>query len=393
MRGKEMLDAVGYVDSEWIEKGETSMKKNSMKQWVAIAACVCLILGGVVWYRSRLPQYATEMLSLSDLDISMGYEEYRAYDIEELRRENPLDGTTVKALSVYRNTISYDERQYPYGQDLEAMKTYLLTLAEKFGLASEELEIFDNAPDEGQMLGLQMEFASRGLDVPEYYTLPYTVYVETETVRIEVSADMSANIRFMDGVSLPESYCFTNTSTPDELIAAGEYLWSLYGDIIGYEDPQVCVIGGDYSTNGTQSYVLSFYEGSCDKAEKLENYSLNRVEFLPDENGKLKFIRIYSDEALEKIGLYPIISEEKAREQLLDGQYYTSVTEEFPGESAVMRCELVYRTGGKDKILMPFYRFYVLLEDAPGADLYPEGMQAYGAYYVPAVDPAYLETE
>ena len=101
-------------------------------------------------------------------------------------------------------------------------------------------------------------------------------------------------------------------------------------------------------------------------------------------------IRIYNDMAVEKIGLYPLISEEEALELLLNGEYYTTVIEDFPGEEAVVRCELMYRAGSKDKILMPFYRFYVYLENAPGSDLYPDGMKIYGAYYVPAIEPAYL---
>ena len=53
--------------------------------------------------------------------------------------------------------------------------------------------------------------------------------------------------------------------------------------------------------------------------------------------------------------------------------------------------ELIYRAGSKDKIMMPFYRFYVYLENAPRSPLLPEKMKIYGAYYVPAVDPVYLE--
>lgn len=40
---------------------------------------------------------------------------------------------------------------------------------------------------------------------------------------------------------------------------------------------------------------------------------------------------------------------------------------------------------------MPFYRFYVYLENAPRSPLLPKEMKIYGAYYVPAIDPAYLK--
>jgi len=164
-----------------------------------------------------------------------------------------------------------------------------------------------------------------------------------------------------------------------------EYLWEQYGELIGYENPQIHIDGGNYNIDGNRQYRLSFYDGERDKIENFENYSFNHTEFTPN------MIRIYGDMALEKIGLYPIISEEEAMQLLLDGKYYTNVMEEFPGETAVERCEIVYRTGGYDKVLMPFYRFYVYLENAPGMQLYPEGMKTYGAYYVPAIDSDYLE--
>ena len=275
MRGKEMLEAVGYVDENLIVKGEKKKKSFPWKRWTAIAASICLVLGGALIYRHNLPQYATEILSVSDTDIGMGYEGYQAYDVSEIRRDNPTDGVKIKALNAYRNTISYDERLYPYGQDLDAMKEYLLVLAEKFGLDTTSLEIYDNAPGEGQMQGLIMEFASRGLEVPEYYSLPYELWVKTEDMQITVDADMTATIHFADGIPLPEQYRLDYDSTPEELTAVSEYLWEQYGNIIGYEDPTLCIDGGNYSTDGTQRYTLSFYEGSRDKVVNFKNYSFN----------------------------------------------------------------------------------------------------------------------
>lgn len=385
MRGKEMLDAVGYVSPTLIEKGEAKTKKGHWKQWTAIAASICLILGGALLYQYSLPQYATEILSVSDTDIGMGYEAYQLYDISEIRRDNPTDGMKIKALNAYRNTISYDERLYPSGQDLDAMKEYLLSLAEKFGLETESLEVMDNTPGEGQMQGLIMEFASRGLEVPEYYTNPTRLWIRTDEMEISVEHDMTATISFTEGIPVPNTYHFDYYSTPEELTAVSEYLWNEYGDIIGYENPMLCIDGGNYNIDGNRSYKLSFYDGSKNKVENFENYSFNRTEFSPN------IIRIYSNQSVEKIGLYPIISEAEALQLLLDGQYYTNVMEEFPGEAAVERSELIYRAGSKDEILIPYYRFYVYIEDASGMHLYPEGMKTYGAYYVPAVDPDYIE--
>lgn len=388
MRGEEMLEAVGYIDTDLIKKGEKTMKKFRWRRWTAAAACAALICGGVLVYRRSLPQYAEEMLSVSDFAVGgMGSEIYWAYSVDELRRDNPTDGEEIRALPAYRNTVSWDERERPFGQDLEAMEEYLLSLAEKFGLDVDSLEIQNNAPDEGEMMGLTMEFASRGLEAPEYYSLPYRLWVKTEELKIEVDANMTATITFTDGIPVPEEYRLDYDSTPEELLAVSSYLWERYGEQIGYENPQVYIHGGDYTTEGEQLYTLCFYDGSDDEIENFENYSFNHAEFSP------RLIRIYNDAALEEIGLYPLIDEEEALRLLTSGEYYTSVADpdEIPDEAAAVRCELVYRSGSKDKVLIPFYRFYVYLENAAGSHLHPEGMKAYGAYYVPAVDPAYLE--
>ncbi len=391
MRGKEMLDALGYVSPALIEKGEKTMKRQNIQRFAAIAASICLIVCGLFLHFESRSQYGTEKLSVSDTDVGMGFEVYVAHDISELLRDDPADGKRIKALTVYRNTISYDERLYPYGQDLDAMREYLLEIAAKFGLDIDTVEIEDNRPGEGQMQGLIAEFASRGLEVPEYYKLPYRLWIRTEKLEISVDADMTATVTFIEKIPLPSEYNFDFTSTPEELAEAGEYLWEQYGYLVDYEKPTMRINGGDYNIYEEQNYQLAFYEGSRDKYEDFENYSFNYVEFYPYSNGELRMIRIFSDKAVENIGKYPLISEKEAKALLLEGKYYTTVTEEFPGENAVVRCELMYRAGSKDKILMPFYRFYVYLENSPSVSVYPEGYKAYGAYYVPAVDPSYLE--
>ena len=88
------------------------------------------------------------------------------------------------------------------------------------------------------------------------------------------------------------------------------------------------------------------------------------------------------------MGDYPLISVEEARTRLINGHYQTSAPVEFPGEDAIAKVELIYRTGGQEEVFLPYYRFYVLLPSgAKGVP--PEdsetGLKNYGAYYVPAL--------
>lgn len=315
----------------------------------------------------------------------MGMEAYALYSIDELRRDNPSDGKSITALPVYYNTVQYDERLYPYGQDLNAMRETLLTIAEKLGIDTTSVEIQDDSPDEGQMLGLAKEFASRGLEVPDYYSTPNQIWIETDTVKITIDTNRTVTIKFTDGLEVP--FPLSSYATQEELTEASSYLWEKYGYLVDYDDPQYILEGGDYTINGDQAYTLSFYDAQGDCSENFVNYSFNRITFHPD----VGIIHIQTDNALEEIGLYPLISEEEAIEQLLVGNYYTSVTEDFPGEDYIVRCELIYRVGSTDAYLLPFYHFYVYLPDAPRSPSYPDDIQIYGAYYVPAIDPAYLE--
>ena len=70
----------------------------------------------------------------------------------------------------------------------------------------------------------------------------------------------------------------------------------------------------------------------------------------------------------------------------MNGNYITTVPYEMPGGEYICKVELVYRVSHRDEYFMPYYRFYV---EMPEGEL-ENGLKDYGAYYVPAVDRAYL---
>ena len=98
----------------------------------------------------------------------------------------------------------------------------------------------------------------------------------------------------------------------------------------------------------------------------------------------------------EYIGDYPIITIDKAQEMLLEGKYLTTVVDERFIKNGVVSAEdievakLVYRcSSGHDKYFMPYYCFYVELDNSWQAEPYSSGL-TYGAFYVPAVSEEYL---
>ena len=96
--------------------------------------------------------------------------------------------------------------------------------------------------------------------------------------------------------------------------------------------------------------------------------------------------------AAEEIGTYPIVNPETAKNLLYAGHYSTSVPHAFQGTEEIAKVELVYRSGAGEQILLPYYRFYVEITGIEGlAPSYTEGLRDYGAYYVPAVEPGFIE--
>ena len=126
--------------------------------------------------------------------------------------------------------------------------------------------------------------------------------------------------------------------------------------------------------------------------EDILNYNFRKMGFSPNEEGELWLIDSYDALSVaEKIGDYPIVGVEEATERLVDGHYSTSVPFAMPGEEYITRVELMYRSGPLEELLIPYYRFFVLLPDADGWVMQKEnGLQTYGAYYVPAITDEYI---
>ena len=76
----------------------------------------------------------------------------------------------------------------------------------------------------------------------------------------------------------------------------------------------------------------------------------------------------------------------EAEALLEEGHYITSAPYELPGLEYVEKVELVYRNGALEGCWMPYYRFYVRLPELAEED----GLQTFGAYYVPAVEGRFL---
>lgn len=378
MNAEHISDALNLLDDDIIDgangvRGGKKRPRGGRAKWLAAAACLTLVVcggAGLLHTGRDLPR--SEAIYLPKLPLSeegtnpggMGFEGYLAFDSAELVNANPwTEGAKFTALPVYRNLVPLDGGGVPtVSLDPERTRETLMDAAALLGLDAEELE-FAEEPDGG------MRSIARA-----------------EGVELRAWGDQTVTVAFKPSVSLPEGYEFGRSATYEELAAVAEYLEGEYGDLIAMDNPQVNIYGGDYTIYGDQMYTLEFFDGGDGGLEALLNYNFHRVAFYGDDEGKLFLIRLYRTDLSERVGDYPVITPEAVEKLLLAGRYITNVPYELPGERYVKQVELLYRTGGREEYFMPYYRFWVELPEAAREN----GLNTYGAYYVPAVEEMHL---
>lgn len=400
MKSEILLDAIGEIDDELIAGAGKVRNRGRMKMWIrcgALAACLALVVGVCSvagWFAPGESSPELPMLTISEASVGMGFEGYMAYDISELINANPWNKRTkLSTLPVYENKIKYDILFHASGHDLESMKAYLDELVDKLGMDKQKLVYKDNTPHEKQIEATMGDLEAMGmLPVPDGYFDPTELTVSDGNISVTVNAHMDVDIVFEEGVALPPEYNFTHHAPLDDVTKVAKYLKKKYllgefKDIIGMKSPVTNISDGEYNIYGEQYYYISFFEKSRDKVENIINYNLKQVSFFCNDDGKLWMIRIDSNACTEKIGNYPIISADKAKELLLQGKYVTSVAQwDMPGEEYIAKVELIYRNDSRNEVYIPYYRFYIELPEAERDG----GMKTYGAYYVPAVEEKYI---
>lgn len=393
MRGTQLLDKMGLIDPAYVEAADAVRKKKKFprRMWGGVAACfVVMILAGTMLLKQNESGLNTDLpeLTISENVEGMGYEGYLAYDVSELVNANPWkEDAEITTLPVYQNVLTYDENFFvASGADFTKMREFLLEVADRLGLDPKHLTVTDDEPNEAAKKKLIEKFQEVGDTVPEGYFVPTRLVMDAEGIKIEVDQAMTATISFDPAVSLPGEYNFTYYASYDDTVAVADYLKNKYRDLIGFDDPQVNIYDGDYNIYGEQSYSIAFFDAGDSDIEKIINYNFNRAVFYCDNNGELFLARIYQPDLSKKLGDYPIIDSEQAKELLLDGKYISTVPYELPGAEFIKKVDLIYRTGQYEEYYMPYYRFYVELPEEEQEN----GLKTYGAYYVPAVESRYI---
>lgn len=249
---------------------------------------------------------------------------------------NPwTEDTDLSALPVF--VYTWERAENNTDEDYAAMETFLVEAAEFFGFKTTQYEIKNMISQ---------------------------LCAELDGMWIYVDDEMKTRIYFEQGVSLPSKYNLSKEASYEEKREAAEYIRKKYKKIINMEDPQINVRDGENNN-------ISLFEGADNLADRIVNYNFKRTDFYIDKDGLITSIIIYRPDLSQKVGDYPIISADEAKELLGEGHYYGA--DNFPGVEWVKHVELVYDTGSSHNVLMPYYSFY-----------------AGSLYYVPAIDPQYI---
>ena len=409
MRGNDFLDKMELIDPAYVEAadGKTQSRKYSRVKWGTIAACLCLATIGTLTLRQQnnsrqevplqqsipqqsisqqdTPQSVPQDSDFTNADTTtipelnyggMGFEGYMCHDISELHNSNPwTENMNISTLPVYQNN-SYDPTGagVPKGLSREEMLELLSVAASALHLEVLSTEIIAD----GMM-------TKDGESVPD--PTPTRVHAETDNGTINIYADGEIEYYLPgEGLELPKGYSFTRSDTTDEEAERVlSYLMDVYNELLAFTEPRA-VTSGDYNIYDHFNRLYKVYDASGDDLEDILNYHFCYANFYPGVNGNLYLIRIYNSLlTAEKLGDYPVITVEEATNRLLAGNYQTSVPEAFPGKEFIGKVELMYRTGPLTEVLLPYYRFYVLLPDTTNSTSADYGLKTYGAYYVPAI--------
>ncbi|MBR2957747.1 MAG: hypothetical protein IKL41_04630 [Clostridia bacterium] len=365
MNGLTVLKAMSGIDERFVAEAVPEKEKGKLFAFVkaaaAVAACICLVAGGVYAYKSfqnsQLP-----MLELEEIDFGgMGFEGSDSLALEHSDDISPWnEQIKIDKLPVYKNLLyRYEGQEKSYFSEED-----LLKVAQEYSkLLGEKIISYEKFTD---------DFNEK---------IVRNVIAQTQNHQISVGGDGGVSIVFKNPEGLTDLSA-VKVKYPflfDENDVTGKY--------------QNFTVDGEPFGDGYKKYT---------KGETVEqsvvNYTLKNMRFTHSENGEIRSVNINAQQRFsEKLGDYPVISFDEAKEKLLDGQYVSSVDEVSyissgrVEERLIRKVDIIYYTGNNQQLFMPYYRFYIWLDLRPFVTTgLPEDYEEYGYFYVPAVPEEYF---
>ena len=171
----------------------------------------------------------------------------------------------------------------------------------------------------------------------------------------------------------------------DQIVLIAKQLQEMFPKICGVDKYQYDINGGDYTIDGRQKWRIAFVLKKESVEEKnIINYNFHRIEVSLDENNNVYSITVHNENLNNKIGDYPIMTVEEAKNRLLEQRYWMSATYP-PNQDNISKIELIYKTSNYHKYYAPYYRFWV-----SNGEKMQNGLEIYSAFYISAIEEKYL---
>lgn len=302
-----------------------------------------------------------EKITLSGIHADgMGFEGLMFCGDEDFLTHVSQVKISADTMPVYKN-LSYSEYGIPLGMTYNELKEKFDTLAKYFGISGCETTE-DTYPENEN--GIPSDTVT-------------SIHCSTDEVNLYVYADGSWSAIFGESESVPYSAAEENAL----------YFVEKYSDLFGFENPAVFAMY-DRDICGELGGTYYVYDKTDDETENLLNMTYSYVRPILYDDDTFGGFHVSGGMAYkEKLGDYPIITEDEAKAALMEGRYITTVPSDWYSgitEENIVSCGITYRNSAAEEMLIPYYKFYVRLDKTS------DGLQNYGAFYVPAIEESYI---
>ena len=351
MMPEQLSDAMNYLDDKYLRECEKQRRKRPwlLRSAAGIAACVCAAIPLLQVYQSTQAETINGLPVLTldapyNYGIGSGPDPYAHFSSTNPWNEN----LELETLPVFKNLAYYKDGPAVYFSEKQ-MKKIAKEVMDYFGgeLVEEKtwyLESYEGHIDSSKMAKLG--------SAKEYHA-------ETTVGTIRVNSDGTWAMDMDPYLSLPEEYDYTaeyeHIECPsydqEEVTRSSHYIYQQYfSDLFKFDEI------------GIRREAI--YDASGDIVQDIVNYNLQLVKYAIYKGGISNLYYTNCLACAEKVGDYPIISVEEAKELLLSGYYSkrgedgnTQVDPALPADTVIRDVTLTYSI--TDNYYVPYYRFEI----------------------------------
>ncbi len=407
MKGENLLDLIGKIDDKFIEeiyaeeKIELSVSFRAFWKPILVAALFLVFIVGILpnFTKEEIakdPEVKTPPLVIENekeidenlptiainevFSDGMGYSGISLYSLEDLENGNPWrENWNIKTLPVYKNKYLFSHGYIAESYTKDDMEENIVEIGKLYNLDLSNSEFvvipYSDYEVERYMEDKDIDFSSLNL----------VAEVKTSKNGYNFSAERSGGVRvtFDDAnvIYTSEALNITDIYENDgDKLKVSEFLIEKYPHLLGLENPKAYL--------DPWLVTPDFYSEKAEEIDDFMSYQLGRkVSFLPSIENNVYGMDYNMIDLGDKVGDYPLMSVEEAKNMMAEEKFITNVPYEYPGVENIRKVELSYFISNYQEYIIPYYEFYVEIPE----ETKEEGKMSLGLYLVPAIEQEYLD--